>query len=299
MIVLFGSTGFTGKLVTQYFAKYVSRRFPNLEWCIAGRNREKLERLRDSLDTKTLPSIRVGDGTNPTDAKDIVADASVVVSTAGPFLDYSREIVNACLHSGSHYVDITGETPFVRDMLDRGHHDRARSHGIYIVPGCGFDSVPSDIGCYTVVQKIRELTGGGTSRVRCYATLNGKLSGGTVGTFVRMHRLGLADQLSDPFLLGGGDRVAASSVKDFDGVEFCKEANAWTAPFMMAPINTRVVRKCFATFNSTHSNDHNQYRYEEHITFSISRANHHMVRIFNTRNVLWRRTKHMPKRWSV
>ena len=71
-------------------------------------------------------SIRVGDGTKVEDAKRIVADASVVISTAGPFLDYSKEIVNACLDSGSHYVDITGETPFVRDMLDRGHLDRAR-----------------------------------------------------------------------------------------------------------------------------------------------------------------------------
>ena len=126
-------------------------------------------------------------------------------------------------------------------MLDRGHHDRARKNGIYIVPGCGFDSVPSDIGCYAVVRRIKELTGGGTSNVTCYATLNGKLSGGTVGTFVRMHRLGLADQLSDPFLLGGGDHVS-TVVEDFDRIEFCKEVNAWTAPFMMAPINTRVVR---------------------------------------------------------
>ena len=165
MIVIFGSTGFTGRLVTRYFAKHVSKRFPDLEWCIAGRNREKLEMLRESLESKTRPSIRVGDGTNAEDAKRIVADASVVISTAGPFLDYSKEIVNACVHSGSHYVDITGETPFVRDMLDRGHHDRARKNGIYIVPGCGFDSVPSDIGCYAVVRRIKELTGGAGANV--------------------------------------------------------------------------------------------------------------------------------------
>ena len=88
MIVIFGATGFTGQLVTKYFAKHISRRCPDLRWCIAGRNREKLERLRESLDmteSTRRPSIRVGNGTDPRDARDIVANSSVVISTAGPF----------------------------------------------------------------------------------------------------------------------------------------------------------------------------------------------------------------------
>ena len=123
-----------------------------------------------------------------------------------------------------------------------------------------------------------------------------------MGTFVRMHRLGLADQLSDPFLLGGGDHVS-TVVEDFDRIEFCKEVNAWTAPFMMAPINTRVVRVVVflgeRSQNIKKKSITHTHRYEEQIISLILRDHHRTDPIFNTRNVLWQKTRHMPKPWSV
>ena len=140
-IILYGSTGFTGQLC----AKYFKENYPDLNWAIAGRNKDKLEEIKEKFALKT--DILVADGDNLEALRVLAGQTKVVLSTAGPFARYSDLLVQACVEQGTHYTDITGENHWVRTLIDK-HHDNASLKGVRIVPSCGYDSIPSDIGAY-------------------------------------------------------------------------------------------------------------------------------------------------------
>ena len=231
-IIVYGATGFTGSLVAAYLSKT-----PGLRWAVAGRSRAKLETLAASLAGAPAPpqeAVVASPSDAPTDAETLASAARVVLSTAGPFSLYSDAVVAACARAGAHYVDIDGEVPWVRRVIDRDHAAAADS-GAVIVPNCGFDSVPSDLGVLLATRKA-----GPGAALQGHATMKGAMSGGTIATGILMAK-NFPGDVADACLLGGDPAVVNGDV--VAAVAPTAARPYWLAPFGMAPINTRVVRR--------------------------------------------------------
>ncbi|MFF5210921.1 saccharopine dehydrogenase family protein [Streptosporangium sp. NPDC000396] len=170
-IVLFGATGFTGALTADYLARNAG---PDCRWALAGRNRAKLEAVRERIGRPELPLLHA-DATDPASLARIAGQARVVATTVGPYVSYGEPLVAACAAAGTHYADITGEPEFV-DRMFAQHHERARQTGAKIVHACGFDSVPHDLGAYFTVKRLPE---GVPLEVSGFVRANGRPSGGT------------------------------------------------------------------------------------------------------------------------
>jgi short subunit dehydrogenase-like uncharacterized protein len=245
-LVLYGATGFVGRLAAAYLAQPRARK--KLRWAIAGRDAAKLAALRDQLatdDAAVLPAVVVADSADESAVASMAASARVLLTTAGPYALYGDAIVDACVQERTHYADITGETVWVRRVIDR-HHARAARDGTRIVPFCGFDSVPSDLGTLLLVRHIEERFDAPCVEVHAYFQLRGGFNGGTLATNRNNIESGAAKAASDPFLLSPGERHTATELRanaDPRGAQYDEKLGAWVAPFIMAPINTRVVRR--------------------------------------------------------
>ncbi|HET9975976.1 MAG TPA: saccharopine dehydrogenase NADP-binding domain-containing protein [Burkholderiaceae bacterium] len=242
-VVLYGATGFVGRQTARYFATHAPA---PLRWAVAGRSQAKLDALRLRLG-EARPGVIVADAADAEALAALAAQARVVLSTAGPFARHGSELVAACVRHGTHYVDITGETPWVRRMIDE-HHDAAAARGTRIVPGCGFDSVPSDLGAWLVASALREQHGERCASVKACFSLRGGLNGGTAASLMDMLDTGAAGEFDNPFLLNPPGTAPAdlSSHRDPLGALHDADFDAWLAPFAMGPINTRVVRRSAA-----------------------------------------------------
>jgi short subunit dehydrogenase-like uncharacterized protein len=176
-LVLFGATGFTGALTAEYLAEHAPHA---TRWALAGRNRSKLEALRDRL-AASRPAVAdidllhadVGD---PGSLREVAGATRVVITTVGPYIHYGEPLVAACAQAGTDYVDLTGEPEFV-DLMWLRHHERALQSGARIVHCCGFDSIPHDLGVYFTVKQLPE---GVPLRVEGFVRAGGRPSGGTV-----------------------------------------------------------------------------------------------------------------------
>ena len=232
-IVLYGATGFTGQQAVKYFLQNAPK---GIRWGIAGRDRAKLERLEAGV-----PTIVV-DSAEQTAIDAMVRGTRIILSTAGPFQLYSDAVVDSCVRFGSHYLDISGETLWAGSLIER-FHDRATASGIRIIPSCGFDSVPSDLGAIWVNQLI-----GGAAEVKAYYELKGgQPNGGTVATGFHVASSNTRNQLRDPFLLVPGMNRGPRPVEmDPTKAHYDSDVRAWVTPFIMGPINTRVVRRSCA-----------------------------------------------------
>ena len=136
-IVIYGATGFTGKLCV----KYLSQNAKDLNWAIAGRSKTKLSQIAIRFAPQTEILLAAGDDEEALDK--ITERAKVIISTAGPYHRYGSSLVASCIKNQAHYVDITGETFWIKEMIDK-HHDEAAKKGVRIIPSCGYDSLPSD-----------------------------------------------------------------------------------------------------------------------------------------------------------
>ena len=172
----------------------------------------------------------------------------VLITTAGPFALYGDAIVDACVHHSTHYADITGETAWVRRVIDR-HHVRAAQDATRIVPFCGFDSVPSDLGTLLLVRHIEATFGAPCVEVTAYFQMMGGFNGGTLASNANRYASGEVRTTEDPFLLSPGTRHSAAerqANRDPAGARYDKTLGTWVAPFIMGSINTRVVRRSAA-----------------------------------------------------
>ncbi len=175
-LVLFGATGFTGRLTAEYLAHHAP---DGLRWGLAGRNESKLEGVREHLTTidPALGDLTLlhADVTDDASLKDVAQRARLVITTVGPYLTYGEPLVAACAEAGTDYVDLTGEPEFV-DRMYVAHHATAERTGARLVHACGFDSIPHDLGAYYAVQHLPDdvpITMRGVVRSR------GTFSGGT------------------------------------------------------------------------------------------------------------------------
>lgn len=179
-IILFGATGFTGGLVAEHLAQTVEP--GRLSWALAGRDVRKLRRVRERLAVlhpawAELPLYQ-GVSDDPESLHDLAARTRVMLTTVGPYTRHGEGLVAACVAEGCDYVDLTGEPGFWRGVIAR-HHDEAAAKGLRLVPCCGFDSIPHDLGVLYTVQQLRERGAQGPIEIDGYVTARGGISGGT------------------------------------------------------------------------------------------------------------------------
>ena len=266
-VVLYGAGGFVGRQTVAYFANAAPQH--RLRWAIAGRSREKLEAARAQAGAPDTVDILLADGRDEAAVDAIASRTRVLLSTAGPFALYSDAIVSACVRRRTHYVDITGETPWVRSLIDR-HHAAATADGTRIVPCCGFDSVPSDLGVLLAVRRLQQISAAPCRQANGYFQLRGGVNGGTVASALLLYQAGPAEQARDPFLLSPDIvRTSEDVARNLDptSTHFDADVNAWVGPFVMGPCNTRVVRRSAALFNQWGASYGPDFAYQEYARY--------------------------------
>ncbi len=250
-VVLYGATGFVGRQTVAYFAKRSTSRAAgakSLRWALAGRSADRLEAVKAACGAGAAKAGIVVADAQDNEALDALArNCAVVLSTAGPFALYGSALVAACVKHGTHYVDITGETPWVHGLI-RQHHAQAALDGTRIIPFCGFDSVPSDLGTWLVTQTMQQKYGQPCDRVKACFSLRGGVNGGTLASMFNFLDSGQAKLVADPFLLNPSSSKVPAAGADLDPVApiYDLDFQAWLGPFFMGPINTRVVRRSAA-----------------------------------------------------
>ena len=252
-IILYGATGFTGKLC----AEYLRDNYPEMKWAIAGRDNQKLNDLKNFLNLSC--DIYVAPGDDKESIDNFVSKTRVVLSTAGPFARYSNLLVKSCVENKTHYTDITGENHWVKDLIDE-HHEKASEEGTRIIPSCGYDSIPSDMGVYYSVQQM----GKPVKKVTVYHSGQGGVSGGTTET---MFTIGpLPKEKRDPFLLNPENSVSEKQRKlSKDGFEIKKIENtdSYSGIGLMSFANTRVVRRSSALYDADQKNYGSDFIFRE------------------------------------
>lgn len=275
-VIVWGATGFTGSLV----ARYLAANYPantGLRWAVAGRNSQKLRDLiREISETCTNSLDHVGvisaslDSSSSLDS--MTSQAVVILATAGPFAQLGTPIVESCVRQGTNYVDITGETPWVREIIDK-YDEQSRQKRLKIVPCCGFDCIPSDMGCFYMVSKLllRKLQ---PSEVRFILDdTKGGISGGTAASILNIfssYSYATLFRLLDPYYLNPKERNSGQLMKpsefstrsaaaDNNIMGFDSVFKSWTIPYFMQAVDLRVVNR---------SNALGSWRYGESFVFS-------------------------------
>jgi len=247
-VVVFGATGFVGRLTAAYLAQAAPQ---GVRIALAGRSQRKLEETRAALGAVASGwPLVAADSLDPAAMARLAASTRAVATTVGPYQQYGLPLVDACADAGTHYADLTGEVLFMRSSIDAAH-SRAQASGARIVHTCGFDSIPSDLGVL-MLHEAAAAAGAGSLEQTSYVVraVKGGVSGGTVASLAGQVALARGDRaarrvLLDPYGLSpdraaepdlGDERDAAGPVRD-------EELGGWLAPFFMGAVNTRVVRR--------------------------------------------------------
>ena len=251
-IVLHGATGFVGQLVADYLARHPEgRRF---SWAIAGRNPEKLARVRDSVAARgTDPGVIVVEAADEASVEAMVSDAAVILNVAGPFSEYHADhIVGACARSGTHYADLSGEYWYQRRMIDEFHLE-AEGTSATIVLAAGVDSIPSDLGVQFAIERLAAKGGRARHAKSLFTSYAGSFSGGTRRSMKARESIKQSDEYepgfhTNPYVLAPGAERShdGETVCGWDSRRFDTDLRRFGGPFFMAPINARVVRRSLA-----------------------------------------------------
>lgn len=274
-IILYGATGFVGKLT----AEYLARAGGDARIALAGRSKERLAEVRRSIGASAEQWSEVAaDATDPSSLKEMAARTRVVITTVGPYTRYGLPLVAACAAAGTDYADLTGEANFVRESIDV-YHKQAADTGARIVHACGFDSVPSDLTVFALHRAAQQDDAGDLTDTNLVVrSFRGGLSGGTIASMLELMRAASKDaevrrQLLDPYTLSD-DRGAEPDVgpqPDLPlrrGRQIAPELNGlWTAGFVMAPYNTRIVRRSNALLDWAYGRE---FRYAESMNLGSS-----------------------------
>jgi short subunit dehydrogenase-like uncharacterized protein len=253
-IAVYGATGFVGGLVAHHLARSAP---DGTRIALAGRSEAKLQAVRESLGERARDwPLFVADAMDRPALTKMAEAAHVVITTAGPYGEYGRELVGVCARTGTDYVDLCGEALFVRETIDE-HHATASSTGARIVHACGFDSIPSDINVHLLHEKARaDGSGELTDTTSVLTAVSGGVSGGTIDSVRRQIDLMKQDRdarrlAMDPYTLSP-DRAAEpelgrqSDLLMTSGTKAGVPLRGVLAPFPMAPFNTRIVRRSAA-----------------------------------------------------
>jgi short subunit dehydrogenase-like uncharacterized protein len=243
-LVVYGATGFTGKLIAEHLANRYGAA-GQLRWALAGRSRDKLASVRDSIGLPESFPLIVANADEPASLRRLAEQTRVCISAVGPYQVYGSAMVAACAAAGTDYVDLCGEPAWMRAMID-AHEKTARSSGAKIIFSCGFDSIPFELGVLELQRAAVAAHGAPLKHVKARVLkLRGTFSGGTLAS-LRANVAAAADPavralLTDHFSLTPGFRGPAQP--DAMSPQFDAELDVWLAPFLMATINTRNVHR--------------------------------------------------------
>jgi short subunit dehydrogenase-like uncharacterized protein len=256
-VVIYGATGFTGKLVVEYMQENYGND-ESVSWAIAGRSEEKLKAVSEDLKVgSNVPHLLVD--SNDTDSiESMVKQTKCVLTTVGPYQLYGTKILQQCVIHGVDYVDLCGEPGWMHEMINE-YSNQAKETGARIVFSCGFDSIPFDLGVYFLQKEVIAQHGQPAPNVRGRVrAMNGEFSGGTAASLgATMASLKekpeLFEVLINPFALSNGftgPEQAQDSKPIYD-----EKLETWVAPFFMAPINTKNVHRSNALMDHLYGED--------------------------------------------
>ncbi|MGY3550307.1 saccharopine dehydrogenase family protein [Bradyrhizobium sp. USDA 4469] len=244
-IVVYGATGFTGRLVAEYLAAHYKGDV-SLKWAMAGRSLDKLKSVRDAIGAPADTPLIVADASDAASLRAMAERTMSVITTVGPYQLYGEELLAACVATGTDYFDLCGEPIWMRQMIDK-YEAAAKDSGARIVFSCGFDSVPFELGTFFVQEEAKRAFGAPAARVKGRVRdMRGTLSGGTAAsakaTFDAVAKdISLVAILNDPFALTPGFTGPKQPRGNKPLLE--DDLQSWAAPFMMALINTRNVHR--------------------------------------------------------
>ncbi|GAX74961.1 hypothetical protein CEUSTIGMA_g2407.t1 [Chlamydomonas eustigma] len=245
-IIVWGATGFTGKLVCQHIAQAYQGR---LRWAIAGRDKSKLEQLRSDLSVinegcKEVP-ILLADARDGAAMGQILCQTRVVLAMAGPYALYGDKVLEQCVEQGTHYCDITGETTWIKKSFLK-YNEKAKEKGVKLVHCCGFDSIPSDLGTFMMVDYIKNHLGKKTAKVTAlFGAAKGGVSGGTIASGMNM----VASEPLSEIMNMGSNAYYLAELANKKGSDipapmlpsYIAPARCWAGPFIMEGVNGRIV----------------------------------------------------------
>ena len=256
-IIVWGATGFTGRLVVDYMAEQQAN--SNLKWAVGGRNPQKLQQMLAGRDVAMVTA----DSGDEASIEALARKTRVILTTVGPYARYGSSLVAACAKHGTDYCDLTGEVHWMREMIT-AYQEEARATGARVVHTCGFDSIPSDLGVYFLQKHMLETHGVPARQIKYRPrAFSGGFSGGTIDSMIAMMEKAREDKsirtkLANPYVLNdaqlgldGPDRLSAYYDEDFD---------SWIGPFVMGSVNTRVVRRSAELLNGMYGRD---FQYNE------------------------------------
>mmetsp|Transcript_20383 Transcript_20383/g.30036 ORF Transcript_20383/g.30036 Transcript_20383/m.30036 type:complete len:584 (+) Transcript_20383:58-1809(+) len=258
-VVLLGGTGFTGRLAAMYLAENYNK---NIRWAIAGRSKDKLDKLLKELKGITGDSAKhdidviLVDTSKPSTLHALANDSRCVITTAGPFWKYGSNVVEFCARYGTNYVDITGETGWNKEMIMKWDV-KAQETGAKIVSLCGNDSIPWDMTYFKLAQMLRDDCKDEIAEVRCYDEMKGGFSGGTIDTALSfLENKYIQPRFDfDPYYKKVDGSKSRNKAKDISS-QFISKRNKsdgeekWANPFVMSSVNAEVVKRSHALNDS-------------------------------------------------
>ena len=266
-VIVYGATGFTGTLVAEYLMRQYGLN-GDLKWSIAGRSASKLESVKKSLGEQAADlAMIVADSGDQGALAALASRTRVVITTVGPYALYGSKLVSACVEAGTDYCDLAGEVQWIRKMVDK-HHERAQETGARIVHCCGFDSIPMDLGVFFLQQAAREQHGSYCRSIALFVkATKGTASGGTIASMMNIIEetkgdRSIARMMANPYALNPEGEREGPDERDQQKVLHDPIAASWTAPFVMAGVNTRVVRRSHALAGYPYGRD---FRYRESV----------------------------------
>ena len=260
--VIYGATGFTGKLVVEYAINQYNNN-NEISWAIAGRNNEKLEHIQEKYNLPSYIGKIIVDSNDQNSIDEMVSQTKCVLTTVGPYQLYGEKIIKTCVSSGTDYVDLCGEPGFMHKIISECSAE-AKETGARIVFSCGFDSIPFDLGVLFVqeeaLSKLNKYASSVRGRVR---DMNGEFSGGTAASMkATMAALQsnpeLINILVNPHALCDG--INGVQQDDDSKPMYDEELDTWVAPFFMAPINTKNIHRSNKLMNHIYGEN---FKYNE------------------------------------
>jgi short subunit dehydrogenase-like uncharacterized protein len=257
-VIVFGATGFTGRQAVRGLARRSAER--PLRWAVAGRNRERLEAVvREKVPPAAVqPGIVVADTADPAALLALAAQADVLLNLAGPYALTGEAVVEACIAGGTQYLDLSGETFWVRQLIER-HHRAAQRAQVRVIPCCGYEALPFDLATLWAARQLRERSGAACSELKLVVGFTGKriasvrdvVSAGTVGSLRMLLELDTSDSIRNPACLLPPDAVDAAAVARRNAYRFLprydRDVGAVTAPTIPVPfVNPPVVLRSVA-----------------------------------------------------
>ena len=273
-LIVFGATGFTGKLVVEYLIKNYGTNNRKFTWAIAGRNKAKLEKLKQSfigIDSQFINiETYIADSFNSKSLDVLTSSCHIIISTVGPYLKYGLPLVESCVKNHTNYCDLTGEVPFIRESIDL-FHEKALNNKCKIIHSCGFDSIPSDLGVLLLQKDSLEKFNKVCDNVNLYVrSIKGGISGGTISSMINIKKYihshsEKIDVLKSPYSLNPIDKIKKNVRQPvLKSVRWDNTFNKWTSPFLMSGVNTRVVQRTNAIAEFSYGEN---FRYNEVSSF--------------------------------